>query len=439
MTMMMKKRHVLQPITTKPLLPTQQGDENDSSGHQGQKQKQKPASTCFHTTRRSTRYYRHAILIVTIGTLSILGIFNPQDIIETAYDTLIKPSDQTLYGPPSNLKSKFLSKYEEMLTTDKGVAVKDLHFVPLLLENGKLLCRRRHKHKLSWFRARKFTEMIRMGLIQRKSNSSSISSNSTSTSGLSDTAIIEGGLPILLTEGDSLYCNVVAKRDYAPFPRLSWSIVAPKHGNWCRTIGIPSYKTWHYYHGTFKQQSAWISKFQQNDEQCPWSKKGSKAVWRGSTTYEGFQYTQSSLNETPRGQLVKKGMENPELIDAGFTRILDKFEKDEKLNEMRVPKGMSMSDMMKYKGESCVANLSLFTGNSSTYFKIDNPLPLPYYFFCSQAIIDIDGNNWSSRFGMLLCMNSVIIKVSILQFIDSIESHHHQVQANFLSDCDSAD
>ena len=37
-----------------------------------------------------------------------------------------------------------------------------------------------------------------------------------------------------------------------------------------------------------------------------------------------------------------------------------------------------------------------------------------------QAIIDIDGNNWSSRFGMLLCMNSVVIKVSTnsLQFLN---------------------
>ena len=30
------------------------------------------------------------------------------------------------------------------------------------------------------------------------------------------------------------------------------------------------------------------------------------------------------------------------------------------------------------------------------------------------AIIDIDGNNWSSRFGMLLCSNSIIIKVSAM-------------------------
>jgi len=30
-----------------------------------------------------------------------------------------------------------------------------------------------------------------------------------------------------------------------------------------------------------------------------------------------------------------------------------------------------------------------------------------------RAIIDIDGNNWSSRFASLLCTNSVIIKVRV--------------------------
>jgi len=32
---------------------------------------------------------------------------------------------------------------------------------------------------------------------------------------------------------------------------------------------------------------------------------------------------------------------------------------------------------------------------------------------CHTAIIDIDGNSWSSRFGMLLCSNSVVIKVRV--------------------------
>jgi len=287
-----------------------------------------------------------------------------------------------------------------MLTSDKGVTIKDAMdpnkrlFVPLLLQNGKLLCRRRHKHKLSWFRARKFIEMIRMGLMQQKSNFPFSISSTNSTSSL------EGGLPILLSEGDDLHCNVVTKQDHTPFPRLSWSIVAPKHGTWCQSIGIPSYSNWHFYHRNFQKQSDWVSKFQQNDEQYPWSNKSNNAVWRGSTTYDAPQYNQSSLNETPRGQLVKKGMEHPALIDAGFTRLIQKFENDKKAERetsVSKGKGMSMSDMMKYK-----------------------------------AIIDIDGNNWSSRFGMLLCMNSVVIKIDpdfIEYFYKDLQPMVHYIPA----------
>jgi hypothetical protein len=36
------------------------------------------------------------------------------------------------------------------------------------------------------------------------------------------------------------------------------------------------------------------------------------------------------------------------------------------------------------------------------------------------AIIDIDGNNWSSRFGMLLCSNSIVIKVRCLFFTNHV-------------------
>lgn len=36
---------------------------------------------------------------------------------------------------------------------------------------------------------------------------------------------------------------------------------------------------------------------------------------------------------------------------------------------------------------------------------------LPYL----PALIDIDGNSWSSRFIRLLCTNSVVIKVRVMQ------------------------
>ena len=43
------------------------------------------------------------------------------------------------------------------------------------------------------------------------------------------------------------------------------------------------------------------------------------------------------------------------------------------------------------------------------------------------AIIDIDGNNWSSRFGMLLCSNSVVIKIEP-DFIEHFYDTNGEVQ-----------
>ena len=44
--------------------------------------------------------------------------------------------------------------------------------------------------------------------------------------------------------------------------------------------------------------------------------------------------------------------------------------------------------------------------------------------FVTQAIIDIDGNNWSARFNSLLCGNSVVIKIQP----DFIEQSYKELQ-----------
>jgi len=111
-------------------------------------------------------------------------------------------------------------------------------------------------------------------------------------------------------------------------------------------------------------------------------------------------YGDKPLEETPRGQLVKLSMGRPELIDAGFTKINQKFATEKKAlkKETRIVSGIWINDMMKYK-----------------------------------AIIDIDGNNWSSRFGMLLCMNSVVIKIEpdfIEYFYKDLQPMVHYIPAS---------
>jgi len=154
-------------------------------------------------------------------------------------------------------------------------------------------------------------------------------------------------------------------------------MLAPKHGG-CAAIGMPSYETWRIFHHSHKTQKHWERTFQKNEKQYPWQSKINKAIWRGSTTYEGSQYHASKLGETPRGILVNRSMEHPDLIDASFHKIIQKFQSQRKelAAQFTVSKRVNFRQMMKYK-----------------------------------AIIDIDGNNWSSRFGMLLCSNSVVIKI----------------------------
>lgn len=94
--------------------------------------------------------------------------------------------------------------------------------------------------------------------------------------------------------------------------------------------------------------------------------------------HEGSLYGKSELGDAPRGRLVLEGMENSDLMDVSFHKIIQKFKgrREELKVQFRVAGAMNPMKMMRYK-----------------------------------AIIDIDGNNWSSRFGMRLCSNSIVIKI----------------------------
>ncbi|KAL7549716.1 hypothetical protein ACHAWF_012980 [Thalassiosira exigua] len=168
--------------------------------------------------------------------------------------------------------------------------------------------------------------------------------------------------PILLKLDDSNGCNSAENRDNYSFPRLTWSIPANETSNWCAAIGMPSYKIW--------RDAKKKGKIAQTDNGAnfPWSTKLSKAVWRGSTTADKRMYGYLPLEDIPRSKLVRSSLERPDLIDAGFHKFVGKYE----------------------------------------------------------AILDIDGNNWSARFHTLLCSNSVVIKIRP----DFIEQFYHELEPN---------
>jgi Glycosyl transferase family 90 len=132
----------------------------------------------------------------------------------------------------------------------------------------------------------------------------------------------------------------------------------------------------------------WTEVIPQQHEKYPWDQKLSKVVWRGGLTGKIINATHKS----PRWNMVQMVAElkrqydnetrttsiDPFILDVAATR-LPRRHKDwsPSLHEVNgLVDNMPMEDFQLYRG-----------------------------------IIDADGNSWSSRFGRLLCYNSVVLKV----------------------------
>lgn len=286
---------------------------------------------------------------------------NENGVLEIAKSAWLK--NETIFH-----ESDFVNQFRQALKSE-SLSLSPGHlddgFIPFILRNGKLLCRRVHRNRIrKTTRIKAVAEMIRIGLdlYEREGRFHKV----------------RGEFPFLLLNSDSNGCLIKKHRDNFDFPRFTWSRPAPKHGGgWCNAVPVPSYLSWKTFHQVHKSQSSWRPTFESQASEYAWSSKIQKAVWRGSTTYD-THFSGAELNETPRGQLVQKSMEHPELIDAGFFKLNQQYASREEdlINQTRLTERMEFDDMMKYK-----------------------------------AILDIDGNNWSGRFPKLLCTNSVIIKV----------------------------
>jgi hypothetical protein len=223
--------------------------------------------------------------------------------------------------------------------------------------------------------------MVRTGLVLSSSSSKNDTSSATLPSvDYSKDAVNDDdnndSLPILAIDHDEIGCNIPQPCDDVGFPRLTWATLSMRHSTYCtNAVSMPSYESWKYYHRSHVTPNDWERDFQYNEVKYPWTSKLHKAVWRGSTTYEGHQYHNSELGETPRGRLVKASMTNPELIDAAFHKIIQKFKSRRIVltNEFSVSGRMPPSDMMRYRGtyhtshnqSSIHAAYIMFTSHSS--------------------------------------------------------------------------
>ncbi|KAL7555158.1 hypothetical protein ACHAWF_018816 [Thalassiosira exigua] len=325
-----------------------------------------------------------AIYVSIIGSMAILRLGRMTTVAtgETSKSSLSSGdvdnsrSKRSSENGTSSQENGFLKSFRRAMESDDVKAEKG--FVPFLLQDGKLLCRRAHRDQIRVSgRGRSITEMIRIGLELYKRENWSLG--------------VRNELPLLLLNVDSNGCSNRNKLDHMSFPRLTWSYPSPKYGTgWCHAIPVPTYHAWVNNIRQHKSRASWRVTFASQSEQYPWSSKLNKAVWRGSTTYNGH-YKGLPLDKTPRGSLVRLSMERPDLVDAGFHKLIQQYisQEEELSNQTILTERMHFDDQMNYR-----------------------------------AIFDVDGNNWSGRFPSLLCTNSVIIKIDP----DYIEYFHHELE-----------
>ncbi len=187
--------------------------------------------------------------------------------------------------------------------------------------------------------------------------------------------------PFLIYAGDHKSCGY---HNYKDENNVSQSIPLFTFGVKAKTLGcwngfpIASYKM---IRDSKRTMQDWDKQFEEMDNRYLWHKKLLKLAWRGSLTDRSALRDLGRVDGvTPRMKLVSLGnhdYNNTQLFDVGF------------------------------------ASTHNFAKNNVS--SLDYPTKGPIIPFAEMqryiAIIDIDGNGWSSRFPTQLCLNSVSLKV----------------------------
>ena len=275
-----------------------------------------------------------ALAAISLAVGRVLNLFGRAI---TVPDTEVDRTTQPLQTKNVTITNEFVSTFQDVMLRP----VFDMeNSVPLILHRGQLLCRASHKQQIMNMRVLSFLQMVSRGLELNYYHSA--------------LSLEDVGVPILLMNGDGMGCNVATHMDKFSFPRLSWSIPAHKHGDdWCNSIGMVSYETWNAFHKTHDKHHTWDTTFANDEKRYPWDKKINKVVWRGTSTHEQTQYGDAEFVDIPRAKLVQASIDHPDVIDAGFTAIIQKFEKDrdDLSKQTRMGDYIPFVKQMKYKGE----------------------------------------------------------------------------------------
>ena len=182
--------------------------------------------------------------------------------------------------------------------------------------------------------------------------------------------------PFVVWYGDWRWCHYKIWNKQHSLPIFT---TCAKVENCHYAFPIPTYKT---ISDSQERPEDWQPIFGRYRQDYPFAQKKRQIVWRGSLSGALHNYT------SPRariGTFAAAHRDSP-LFDIGISRVPQHLHKLSDLNMTAlgglVPSITPMQDFQTY-----------------------------------LAILDIDGNSWSSRFGSLLCFNSVIVKVEP-KFVD---------------------
>ena len=190
------------------------------------------------------------------------------------------------------------------------------------------------------------------------------------------------GFPLMFFFGDFTGCNYHNYQNIYSIPLFT----AAAHVGCDHAFPFPTHELLSMLRN---DESEWDDFFAESEQEYPWSKKLSRVVWRGALTgpYVNDTFKNQRWNLVRTVHSIKN-----EFVGLGFNEEHFLFD----VGAVRLP-------VRKYS-KNWKNDLDEIGGLAN---RIDPMESNQKY----RAILDVDGNSWSSRFNMLLCYNSVVLKV----------------------------
>lgn len=242
------------------------------------------------------------------------------------------------------------------------------------------------------------------------------SNNHTDPDTENSTGVSSSSIPFFMWYGDYTGCNYHNWRTNYSVPL--YTVAA--NVNCQNTIPFPNYQT-------YVDSAETIDEIAESEQKAypisSWIDKKPQVVWRGSLTGE-LQRNESLRG--PRYHLMKMIYSSTE---TNTTSPNDRAMFDVKLTSI------SKYQLKRFHGVMDYINLSELGGIDGRKNYMNMSKYNEY-----RAILDVDGNSWSSRFGKLLCYTSVILKVEP-KYVDYFHFKRHprqRVGNNSVGDVDVA-